>query len=165
MRELITILPDQGYCENPRVREFELNEFQKDLSRSSRGWYMHGELEDDMRFDIADFVRVPTRHIREKVYYESGGDWSKPGMQWNEFVDDNKPMRPATWLEGCFPVRVIGTDKPCLGFFWTKRYYYVTLVNGEKYFTWEQFGLVCYADDTQAIMQAHDAMRERTCCL
>lgn len=106
------------------------------------GWYLHGDLLEDVRYDLATFVDLPDELTRTIPGFTSiyGNNVSYTGK-----------YERVPHLNGVFRVNVLGIDKPCIGIFWTLvrgKYKY----NGQTWEHYRQSGLICYECDVDAIM-------------
>ena len=119
-------------------------------------WYLHGQLESDVHFDKATAVNCKT------------AGYSRETINWKEICGDTvtKVEKNGSmcihrmYINGEVPVEIEGIDKACVGFFWTEDCEDVQWKN-KKYPHWNQRGLVCYADDTEACEYAREKMNER----
>ena len=135
------------------------NAIPRDERDNNSWWYLHGRLEEDVHYDKATAVNC-----------RSGG-YSLETVHWREIhgttVTEVSPESETIWrlhLNGEVPVEIEGIDKECVGFFWTSEKEDVTW-NGRQYPYWNQRGLVCYADDTEACDYARRKMQERSAIL
>lgn len=108
------------------------------------GWYLHGDLQEDVGYDLATFVDLSDELTRTVPEFTSiyGDDVSYTG----EYIR-------VPYLNGVFRVNVLGIDKPCIGIFWTL-VYDTYECNGQTWEHYRQSGLVCYECDVDAVMYA-----------
>lgn len=108
---------------------------------SSNFWYLHGQLEADVGFDLALF----TSNNKELLY------------DYFTIKEDNKIIKRKGFYylpEGIYDVKVIGFNKPCKGYFWTQFF--------NSHETHFQRGLVVYADDKEANNYAYERFQEKS---
>lgn len=108
------------------------------------GWYLHGQLEDDVQYDLADFYTVPDELTRDVPHFIR--------IQ-NDEVTYTGEIDKAPHINGIYRVNVLGIDKPCVGIFWTPVYGEYEY-NGIPWEHYRQSGLVCYESDWEAIAYA-----------
>ena len=160
--EKIKILPDfsfneEAYDNVPKeIREIvESNKY----SHCS-GWYLHGQLEDKMKNDIAHFYDVPNGLLKESA------DWciirgrrNEYGKAYGKLRSDKKTLVPH--INGVYECEVYGTDVPCVGYFWTTGEQDVDFGNGIVKPVWKQRGLVVFFNDGDANAYARSKMATR----
>ena len=161
--EKIKILPNYAFNEeayNNVPKEIrEIVESRK-YSHCS-GWYLHGHLEDEMGYDIADFYDVPNELLKESA------DWctirgrisDNFEKAYGELRSDKKTLVPH--INGVYECEVYGTDEPCVGYFWTTDEQDVDFGNGIVKPVWHQRGLVVFRNDVDANAYARSMMAER----
>lgn len=138
---------------------------------SSNYWYLHGQLETDVGFDLALFT------IDNK------------DLMCDQFIlkKNNKIIKREEFYylpERIYDVKVIGFDKPCKGYFWTQSFnlylpegiHDIKTIEFNKpckdYFCTKSFnlyktdhlqrGLVVYADDKEANDYAYECFKEKS---
>lgn len=112
------------------------------------GWYLHGQLENDVQYDLADFYTVPDELTRVVPHFTC--------IQNNQVTYTGKMIK-VPHINGVYRVNVLGIDKPCVGIFWTPVYGEYEY-NGMPWEHYRQSGLICYESDWEAI--AHAACKE-----
>lgn len=155
--EKIKILPD--FCCN---REENYNNVPKEIREivesnkysHSGGWYLHGQLETEMGYDIAYFYDVPNELLKESA------DWHSITYNRGELRSDKKTMVPH--INGVYECEVYGTDEPCLGYFWTTDEREIDFGNGIVKPVWHQCGLVVFSNDRDANAYARLKMSEKS---
>lgn len=160
--EKIKILPDfsfneEAYDNVPKeIREIvESNKY----SHCS-GWYLHGQLEDEMRNDIAHFYDVPNGLLKESAdWCAIKGIKDEYGRAYGELRSDKKTLVPH--INGVYECEVYGTDVPCLGYFWTIEERDVNFGNGIVKPVWHQRGLVVFFNDEDANAYARSMMSKK----
>lgn len=95
--------------------------------------YLHGQLDYDMQDLFFPINAVELGLVKDKVI-------------------SSTITIPALFVNGIIPVKVVTTDKPCIGFFW--------VIEEESY--WRQRGLICYEDDVEACKYAKQKMIENS---
>lgn len=102
--------------------------------------YLHGALEDEVGFDCVEFVDLPQEYtiVRPSV--------DTYGRKVIRYHGDDKFSR----INGTFPVNVLGIDKPCTGFFWTK-YDTEFVFNGTEYICIKQCGYIVLDEDKECL--------------
>lgn len=135
------------------------NSIPRDERDNNSWWYLHGQLEEDVHYD-----KATTTNCKSAGY-------SRETINWNEILGTTVTVVSKESLtihrmhiDGEIPVEVEGISKPCTGFFWTNERDDVTW-NGKSYPHWEQRGLVCYSDDTEACDYARKKMQEKSIIL
>lgn len=118
-----------------------LNKFTDTLDKDkdtiiSGWWYLHGELEDKVGYDKGAFLNLEEDMVEIENCYFKGND---------------KYFNVVLLKDGIYDVEVIGFDRPCVGYFWIDR----------KYNTPECRGLICFKDDTSAVMYARQKYTEK----
>lgn len=154
--EKIKILPDFCY------REDMYNNVPKEIREivksnkypHSGGWYLHGQLEDEMGYDIASFYDVPKELLKESA------DWKTIRGIRGELRSDKKTM--VTHINGVYECEVYGTDEPCLGYFWTVDEKEIDFGNGIVKPVWQQLGLIVFSNDRDANAYARSKMSEKS---
>lgn len=161
--EKIKILPDFSFNEeayNNVPKEIRKIVESNKYSHCS-GWYLHGHLQNEMGYDIADFYDVPNELLKESA------DWCtiKRGISDNyekaygELRSDKKTLVP--YINGVYECEVYGTDVPCVGYFWTTEEEEVDFGNGIVKPVWRQRGLVVFFNDVEANAYARSKMATR----
>lgn len=116
----------------------------------SEGWYLHGELETIVGFDIA----VPTNAVKLGYYAETVLNYiSEPPRVCKQFCFD-----------GLINVEVEGLNEPCLGIFYVIPTMFRS-ANGRMYPTWKQKGFVCLERDKAALAHAMACHHECEPCI
>lgn len=124
------------------------------------GWYLHGHLEDEMGYDIADFYDVPNELLKESAdWCTIKGRRDKHGKAYGELRSDKKTLVPH--INGVYECEVYGTDVPCVGYFWTTDEQDVDFGNGIVKPVWKQRGLVVFFNDGDANAYARSKMSTR----
>ena len=126
---------------------------------STSWYYLHGELEEKFGYDLFSSINAKELGLTTTYYANVEGldDRYKPTVY--QPSDDTFTFE-CLCIDGEIPVKVIGTDKPCIGFFWTVDHKKV-VVNGEAHDSCYSRGLVCFADDKKACKDARMKMKER----
>lgn len=161
--EKIKILPDfsfneEAYDNVPKeIREIvESNKY----SHCS-GWYLHGHLQGEMGYDIADFYDVPDELLKESADWctikRRGDDYKKA---YGELRSDKKTLVP--YINGVYECEVYGTDEPCVGYFWTTEEEEVDFGNGIVKPVWRQRRLVVFFNDGDANAYARSMMSKKS---
>lgn len=119
-------------------------------------WYLHGELESLVGYDIAYATNCKTAgYSRQTINYSCIS-----GSKVCELREDGNLMRYEMHLDGIVPVKVKGVEERCVGYFWT-----VELTDaqyeGVSYTIYEQRGLVCLESDKEGREYALSAFKER----
>lgn len=129
---------------------------QTDFSYEQNGanyWYLHGELEYAVRYDKGEIVNACECGMTKQQIR-----WSSISGNKVEDVLDGDLLRCTVHINGIIPVRVVGIDEPCIGFFRTKNEHLVEY-NGEWYPVWEQHGFVVLESDSEGVKQVKDWYR------
>lgn len=119
-----------------------LNKYTDDLGKDenttiSSWWYLHGELETEVGYDKGAFLNLEEDMVEIKNCYFNG----------------NKQHFDVVCLkDGVYDVEVIGFDRPCVGYFWISNFNKIP----------ECKGLVCFKDDTSAVMYARQKYAEKS---
>ena len=92
-------------------------------------FYLHGELEQDLGYDKCEIMNL--------------GDLD---IKYNKLVD-REDTSMITIPDGIYNVKVVGIDKPCIGYFW----------NSDNY----QRGIICYKTDFEACKYAMNRFNEK----
>ena len=158
----IKILPDFSFNEeayNNVPKEIrEIVESHK-YSHCS-GWYLHGRLEDEIGYDIANFYDVPNELLKESAdWCTIRGSRNEYGKAYGELRSDKKTLVPH--INGVYECEVYGTDVPCVGYFWTTDEQDVDFGNGIVKPVWKQRGLVVFFNDGDANAYARSKMSTR----
>lgn len=140
----------QEYCEKLR-KEGKCTDWTKldqNLECSNvGGWYLHGTLEDKVRYDLGVIINANKAGV------------TKDSLYWHEIRHgkclsyDDKPYK-RMHLNGIRHCKVIGVSDNCIGFFYTDEEYPVTYDKGE-FLTWKQRGYVVEADDLDGLLDAY----------
>lgn len=141
--------PDAKKLIEEAVQENEFN-----LDRNS-WWFLHGKLEAL----CGGYDKATVLNLSEFPEYQ--GDT----LKWTEIQGDiaivqkfekKKEMK----INGIIPVKVVGVDEPCIGYFWITDEKTVTAVNEKKkekqFQYWSQKGYVCLASDIEGCAQAKE---------
>lgn len=97
------------------------------------GYYMHGKLEEHCGYDICDIVNW------DELEYDTVNLLGRP--------------KPYAVLEpGIYDVKVLGVDKPCVGYFWRR---HSNTINNQR-------GLICFKGDKEAVKYAEECYREQS---
>lgn len=99
--------------------------------------YFHGQLYHDLGCDLEGHDQVDLKYCPVE-YCKIAELKEGPVLMMN--------------ITGCIPVDVHGIEKPCIGFFWPVH------IHTNHYV---ERGLICYANDTEAIMFARDKLAKR----
>ena len=158
----IKILPDFSFNEeayNNVPKEIrEIVESHK-YSHCS-GWYLHGRLEDEIGYDIANFYDVPSELLKESAdWCAIRGSRNEYGKAYGVLRSDKKTLVPH--INGVYECEVYGTDVPCVGYFWTTDEQDVDFGNGIVKPVWKQRGLVVFFNDGDANAYARSKMSTR----
>jgi len=138
--KLLAYLWDGSYygidIDDKDVPESEVN--------SGSFWYLHGKLEKIIGYDKAIAI-----NSHAAGYTKNTIDWSTiSGNIVTSVHSDNE--RPTIYINDIVPVYVVGVSTPCIGYFWTTNEQTIQWKD-KKYPHWVQRGLVCLANDQEAI--------------
>lgn len=103
-------------------------------------WYLHGMLEDDMGFDKA--IMLDNNYLKYLEFTDK---------------DINKQYKLYYLPDNIYKIKVLQTDKPCTGFFWTTFEKFRNVEGIVPY----MHGLVCYSDDQKACEYAFKKYNEK----
>lgn len=154
MNKVLKLIVDHvSWVNIPIITKYEdVPEHERD---NNSWWYLHGELENFVGFDKAIAINCYSLGIsKETLHYSCirGGNVT-------EVFDENPYYR--MYFNGEIPIEIEGIDKLCIGFFWTTDEYDV-YYKDKAYPYWCQRGLVCFADDAEAIEYAKKKYNERS---
>ena len=153
MGKVLKMIADWSYAEKPEgTRDY--NDISVEERDWNSWWYLHGELEGVVHYDKATVTNcLSGGFAKETINFGSvAGDKVESLIEWRP--------RHMMCFDGVVDVEIEGIDKLCKGYFWTDRYQTVYW-EGKPYKIWEQRGLVCFADDTEACEYAMRKMREK----
>ena len=92
-------------------------------------FYLHGELEQDLGYDKCEIMNLGDLNVQYHKY---------------ENLEDTSAI---TIPDGIYDVKVVGIDKPCVGYFWSTNK--------------QQHGLICYKTDFESCKHAINSFNER----
>ena len=159
--KVLKMIADWRYGDKPKnTREYE--DIPVNERDNNSWWYLHGELQSFVHYDKATVTNCESGGFGVETINPRKLD----GDQVEE-IDEENPTCYMIHLDGIVEVEVEGIDKPCIGFFWTtkSRCYEKIYWKDEPYEWWEQRGLVCFKDDTEACKYAFQKYREKAQCL
>lgn len=139
--KVLKMIADWRYNDNPPLTR-ERRDIPMDERDNNSYWYLHGKLEDFVRFDKATVTNCLSGGFARRVDYVSR--LHSHEMHFNGVVD----------------VEIEGIDKPCKGFFYTTDDQTYSK-NGEVVESWKQRGLVCFADDKEACEYAMNCLKTK----
>jgi hypothetical protein len=125
----------------------------EDQQDNNSWWYLHGKLEDRVRYDKATAI-----NCLDAGYSTDALNYAGYRGEEAKIRNPENLLRKEMRVNGIIPVKVKGIKEMCVGYFWTiecrpLRY------NGKQYPCWEQRGLVCLKSDTEG---REDALRKYT---
>lgn len=150
----LKMIADWRYNNQPEgTRTYE--DIPKEEKDWNSWWYLHGKLEDFVHYDKATVTNCLS------------GGFARETIN-SACIINNKVESLADWmplhkmyLNDIVNVEIEGIDKPCIGYFWTTPDITVYW-EGKPYKTWQQRGLVCFKDDTEACEYAKKKYEEKT---
>lgn len=124
--------------------------------QESCGWYLHGELEDILDYDLGSIYNLeefPENLIDTCIISSIGSN-----------TDKMKHVKKSHF-DGIYPVKVLGIKEPCIGYFWIvdeeDRIFIDYNENSISYKTWQQRGLVVLESDIEGKKYAEKCYQER----
>lgn len=152
--ETLKIIADWCYGKKPQgTRSYEdIPDEERDWNS---GWYLHGKLEELVKFDKALVTNC-----------KSGGFYKKT-INYKKIVGDKvieitkRKPKHMMCFDGIVDVEVEGIPEPCIGYFWTDSYYTVYW-RKRPYQIWRQRGLVCLKSDIKGCEYAKQKYEERS---
>lgn len=94
----------------------------------SNWWYLHGDLQEDIGYDKAIIIDAPEPLSADFIDKDNSKTYAKYYLK-----------------DGIYDVKVLGIDKPCIGYFWTTLEEFGNIIGKVPHMK----GLVLYKDDPE----------------